>query len=188
MNDKDKDNFRGCLKKCFRKTHVYVTNKEHRIITPMFDVSLVKEIIALIEQKSKDILDVYDENDIWSMICCKIVPFLNYDELRKKISDDADLQFFAPVGQLPDLLNESEFIDIANNVIEELINPTKSYALIQLPNVEPGENIRINNDLFLIADLPKHIISSEDYFRIDDDRIKDFYFAVKIENGSRCLP
>lgn len=179
MNEKDKNNLRGCLKKCIRETRVFVTNKEHRIITPVFGVPLVKEVIALIEQKSKDILDVYDENDIWSMICCKIVPFLNYDELRKKISNDADL-FFAPVGQLPNLLNESEFIDIANNVIEELINPTKSlYALIQLPNVEPGENIKINNDFFLIADLPEDIIDSKDYFRIDDDKISDSDFPLE---------
>ncbi|MBW2076784.1 MAG: hypothetical protein JRI71_04410 [Deltaproteobacteria bacterium] len=176
MNDKDKDNLRDRLKKCIRGTHVYVA-KEHRLIFPIFNYSLLKEVIALIKQKLKDILDVYDENDIWPMICCKIVPFLNYDELRKKISNDTDSKFFEPVGQLPDLLNESKFIEIANNVIEELLNPTKSYALVHLPNVEPGENIRINNGLFLIADLVQD--TGENFFKIDDDKIGDFDFLLE---------
>ena len=182
MNEKDKNNLRGRLKKCIRETDVLVA-KDHRMILPMSYYSSVKEIIAFIEQKSKDILDVYDENDIWSMISCYISPFLNYDELRKKISNNTDLEFVAPVGQLPDLLNESKFIEIANNVLQELLNPTKSYALVQLPNVEPGENIRINNDLFLIADLVQDI--GENYFKIDDDKIGDFAFPL--ENGKTYL-
>ncbi len=182
MNEKDKNNLRGRLKKCIRETDVLVA-KDHRMILPMSYYSRVKEIIALIEQKSKDILDVYDENDIWSMISCYISPFLNYDELRKNISNNTDLEFFAPVGQLPDLLDESKFIEIANNVLQELLNPTKSYALVQLPNVEPGENIRINNDLFLIADLVQDI--GENYFKIDDEEIGDFAFPL--ENGTTYL-
>jgi hypothetical protein len=182
MNDKDKDNLRGSLKKCISETHVYVV-KEHRLIFPIFNYSLLKEVIDLIEKNLKDILDVYDENDIWSMICYKIVPFLDYDELRKKISNDTDSKFFDPVGQLPDLLNKSKFSEIANNVIEELLNPTKSYALVHLPNVEPGENIRINNGLFLIADLMQD--TDDNYFKIDDDKIGDFDFLL--ENKANYL-
>jgi len=55
MNEKDIINLRGHLKKCIRETDVYVA-KEYRCILPGFNVSLLKEIIDLIKQKSKNIL------------------------------------------------------------------------------------------------------------------------------------
>mgnify|MGYP001073157612 CR=1 FL=1 len=177
MNEKDKNNFRGLLNKCFRETNVYIYT-DHKVILPIFQSSLTDEIINLINQKLKNIMAIYEELDIRYMILHKIANFLNYDVLQEKISNNTGNTGFDLIGKLPDLLDQSKFVDIADNIIKELVNPTKSYALVQLPNVELPENIRINNDLFLIADIG-------DYFTIADaDRE---YFNFPLENNKTYL-
>ena len=177
MNEKDNNSLRGLVNSCFKETHVYVM-KDHEVIFPIFPFSLMGEIIIFIDNKLRCVLDIYDEEDIMYMILSKIVPYLDYNELRRKVSNSSEYTFFVPVaGLLPDLLNKSNLADIANKVIEELLNPTKSYALVHLPNVDTSENIGINNDLFLIADIVQD--TGDNYFNIDDNKIGDFDFPLE---------
>lgn len=171
MNEKDKNNLRGHIKKCIRETDVSI-HTDLKFVLPVFPFSLQDEINTFINRKLKDIPEIYDKRDIWWMIISHIATFLKYDELRNKITNNSDNRGFVSVGKLPDFLDRSKFIDIANKIIERLVNPTKSYALLQLPNVELPENIKINNDLFLVAGI-------DDYFKVHDNDKKDFTFPFE---------
>jgi len=179
--DKDKNNFKGHLNKCFRETGVGLLTKYRTIVT-VFPSSLSNEFIDLVYKKYENISDIYDELDINCMIRSKIASFLDYDELFKKISnsidspDDDPEGGFVFLGDLPYLLNKSKYKiisdKISDKIIEEIENPAKSYALVQLPQVELSKNIKINSDFSFISDL-------NDFFYIHNDDKEYFNFPFE---------
>ena len=116
MNEKDKNNLRGHIKKCIRETEVFIYT-DFEFVLPLFPLSSQDEINTFIDGKLKDIPEIYDKSDIRWMIINHIATFLEYDELRNKITNNSDNRGFVSVGKLPDFLDRSKFIDIANKII-----------------------------------------------------------------------
>ena len=183
MKKKDKDNFRGEIRKCCEATSVYISGDiESRVIIPIFKISLTDKLFELIRQKTPLILTAYEQIDIFFLIAFRISRLLDYDELRNDLPNNKQCTGLAEVGKLPDLLSRSKIIDIANNtadeIIRELENPTESYALVQLPNVElHGSNIEISDDIILLGDIRAGDVG-DDYFNIDDEQ-ESFSFSLE---------
>lgn len=160
MDQKDKANFEGKIKKCLKQMDVYI-HKHFKEILPVFPLELNKQLYKLIWQKLKATSEIYEQEDIFFMIVVIAAGALKYEELKSRISPETTENGFVKVGELRDFVDESEYTNIANKIIEELEDPTKSYALVPLPNVELTRNIKVAKGLFLAANIA-------DYFRFDD--------------------
>ena len=67
MDQKDKDNFQGKIKKCLKQAQVYI-HKDFELMFPFFSTQLIDQMYTLIRQKLKATSEIYEQTDIYFMI------------------------------------------------------------------------------------------------------------------------
>ena len=200
INEKDKDNLRGLITKTIDGMEFHMP-KDTRDIIPAFDSSLIDEIHSFIKKKLSWIEDVYEKEDIISFIIFLVEKKLlgsRYEFIRdkmaqsfeeqaskiaeeeKKVKDEGDdyelettaIANFDMVKKTDGFKVKSHYRDIANDIINELEDPTRSYALVQLPKVELQESVQITDAISLEKNL-------EDFGMIPMPEDEDIQFSIE---------
>lgn len=173
MNQKDRDNIRGKIKRCLINADLIGIMG---ILLPVFKYSLTDDIFNFLCKKGEFILDVYEQADIYHMIISRAAEFFRYEEFSKKFKVKSEENEVLNHGKLKDFLKDKEILEVTDFILKEFKEPEYSYSLVKLPNVELSENISINEDMILVGNLE---IEPEGYFRIDEELGGDFAFRLK---------
>jgi len=187
INEKDKDNLRGLITKTIDGMELHMP-KGTRDLIPTFEPSLIDEIHSFIKKKISWIEDIYEKEDIIFFIVFLVKKKLlgsqyefmrdkmaqlfeenasKIDEEEKKLKDeegdDYELEItgivnFDVVKRTDRSKNKLHYRDIANDIINELEDPTRCYALVQLPKVELQESIQVTDAISLEKNLEDFVM------------------------------
>ncbi len=184
MDEKNKVNLKGIIRKCLKETYLYAFFRNGKIIFPLFPISLTDEIYGLITKKYQKIADIYGQKEIYEMILSKTRMHLNSNAFSNLFEGHVIEKGLSEIGKMKDLVEESKFAEITDNItydiIREIVEPGYSYSLIQLPNVELYENIGISDDLILASDTKcADVLGHEDFFRIAKNIGENISFSLE---------
>lgn len=153
LNDPEKKATIERIKSFFNEIEVYITNIEKgNIIFPIGRVERIRDLFKPINREScKAILDTYKSSDILAIICDLVSSKLIHDNLVERIANKEKVgKVFISTGYLSKLLPESELTELANLILDRIINPQIYHTLILLPKVELADSLKINEAYFLI--------------------------------------
>jgi hypothetical protein len=130
--------------------------KDENIVFPIGRPERIHDLLkSLNGENQKAILTTYKTTDILAIMCNSASSKLSYDNLIEKIANyEKNSEKFVSSGFLTQLLLESELNELANLILDRIINPETFYSLLLLPHVDITDNIKINNTFSLIKAAP----------------------------------